>query len=76
MAADAEPVPGYSLDRAFGAVRILRRDAAEPPVRRWQEYAPVVVDDFTADLMRQVDAGGPAPPANAGIRFATGGERE
>ncbi len=76
VAADAEPVPGYSLDRAFGAVRILRRDAAEPPVRRWREYAPVVVDDFTADLMRQVDAGGPAPPANAGIRFATGGERE
>ena len=62
-------VPGYSLERDFGGVRVLRRDAAEPPVRRWQEHAPVIVDDLVQGIMRQVDAGAPAPPAGAGIRF-------
>ena len=62
-------VPGYSLEREFGAVRILRRDAGEPPVRRWREYAPVIVDDLVQRIMAQVAAAPPAPPANAGIRF-------
>ena len=63
-------VPGYSLERAFGGVRILRRDAGEPPVRRWREYSPVIADELVHGIMRQVDPGAPAPPANAGIRFA------
>ena len=66
-------VPGYSLERAFGRVRILRRDAGEPPVRRWQEYSPVIADELVHRIMRQVDADAPAPPANAGIRFADSG---
>ena len=63
-------VPGYSLERAFGDVRILRRDAGEPPVRRWLDYAPVIVDDLVHGIMRRVDAATPPPPAGAGIVFA------
>ena len=69
----AEPeltVPGYSLDRDFGGMRVLRRDATEPPVRQWQDHAPVIVDDLVQGIMREVDANAPTPPANAGIRFA------
>ena len=62
-------VPGYSLDREFDGVRILRRDAHQPPVRQWRTYAPVIVDDLVQRIMAQVAAEPPAPPANAGIRF-------
>ena len=67
-------VPGYSLEGAFGGVRILRRDADDTPVRRWQEYAPVIADQFVHGIMRQVDRDAAAPPANAGIRFAAPGQ--
>ena len=41
VAADPDlTVPGYSLQREFGAVRILRRDATQPPVRRWRGIRP------------------------------------
>ena len=63
-------VPGYSLERVFGDIRILRRDATEPPVRQWQEHTPVIVFDIVQRIMPQIDADAPAPPANAGIRFA------
>ena len=63
-------VPGYSLERGFGDVRILRRAAVEPPVRRWQEYAPVIVGDLVHRIMLRVDAEAPPPPAGAGIIFA------
>lgn len=67
-------VTGYSLEREFGGVRILRRDADEPPVRRWQEYAPVTADEFFHDIMRRIDPDAPAPPIDdAGIRFAPDG---
>ena len=62
-------VPGYSVEREFGAVRILRRDESEPPVRRWQAYAPVLVDELTERIMHRVDPHAPPAPANAGIRF-------
>ena len=63
-------VPGYSLERAFGGVRILRRDAGGMPVRRWREYSPVIADEFVHGIMQQVDGDAPEPPANAGIGFA------
>ena len=65
----AVPVLGYSVERTFGAVRILRRDADAPPVRRWREYAPVVVDHLNVAIMRWIDPQAPLPPTNAGIRF-------
>ena len=62
-------VPGYSLEREFGNVRILRRDATEPPVREWREYSPIIVFDVVRRAMRQIDSRAQAPPPNAGIRF-------
>ena len=62
-------VPGYSLERTFGSVRILRRDEPGPPIRRWQEYAPVLVDGLTARTLRRIDPLVPLPPGDAGIRF-------
>ena len=55
-------VPGYTVEREFGNVRILRRDAAEPPVRQWREHAPVIVFDLVWKTMQQIDADFPAPP--------------
>ena len=62
-------VRGYSPEWEFGGVRILRRDATQPPVRRWREYAPVIVQGFVLEAMRQLDADTPAGPADAGIQF-------
>ena len=62
-------VPGYTEERVFGNLRILRRDASEPPVRRWHACTPTVVDDFTAGIMRRIDPGFPSPPVNSGVRF-------
>ena len=64
-------VPGYTLERAFGAVRILRRDASEAPVRGWQAYAPILVGERIARIMRRIDPRAPFPPADAGILFET-----
>jgi hypothetical protein len=64
-------MPGYSLEREFGTVRILRRNATEPPVRQWREHAPVIVVDIVHRAMAEIDANAPARPPNAGIRFAT-----
>ena len=46
-------VSGYSVERTFGTVRILRRDVDAPPVRRWLEYAPVAGVRAGADLRHQ-----------------------
>jgi len=62
-------IPGYSLEQDLGGVRILRRDASEPPIRQWQDHAPVIVDDLVLRIMRRVDAAAPSPPADAGIRY-------
>ena len=61
-------MPGYSLDKEFGDLRILRRDAREPPVRRWVEYAPVLVAGNEFAVMRQIDPDALPPPES--FRFA------
>ena len=63
-------VPGYSLEREFGKVRILRRDENEPPVRPWIEHAPVILTNRTQRIMRRIDPDAPSQPADFGIRFA------
>ena len=65
----ALPVSGYSVERTFGAVRILRRNVDAPPVRRWQEYAPVLIHDINDTIMRRIDPQAPLPPANWNIRL-------
>ena len=62
--------PGYSLEREFGRVRILRRDRNEPAVRPWLDHAPVIVTNLDKRIMGRIDPGGPSPPADYGIRFA------
>ena len=71
MSADPNlTVPGYSLERDFRGLRILGRDATEPPVRQWRQYTPVIVFDIVQRIMPQIDADVATPPANAGIGFA------
>ena len=65
----ATSVPGYSLEKTFGTIRILRRDADEPAIRPWQEYAPTLTGGTFTKLMRKLYPDAPTPPPNAGIRF-------
>ena len=66
----ATSVPGYSVEKTFGNIRILRRDADEPAIRSWQEYAPTITGGTFTQLMRQLFPRAPTPPPNSGIRFA------
>ena len=61
--------PGFSLDRSFGEVRILRRDSNEDPIRLWEEYAPVMVGGDQYKTMKAVSTDAKPPPAVKGIRF-------
>ncbi len=68
----AEPttrLPGYSVERTFGDIRILRRDGGEAGVRRWREYTPTIDDGVFTAVMRRLYPEAPAPPPNSGIRF-------
>ena len=65
----ATSVPGYSVEKTFGTIRILRRDADEPTIRTWQEYAPTVAGGTFTKVVRQLYPDAPAPPPNSGIRF-------
>ena len=66
----ATSVPSYSVEKTFGTIRILRRDANEPTVRTWQEYAPTVAGGTFTKVLRRLYPDAPAPPPNSGIRFA------
>ena len=46
-------VPGYAVEKEFGDVRILRREDNEAPIRRWQNFAPVI-DVYGKKLMRRL----------------------
>ena len=63
-------VPGYSVEKTFGTIRILRRDADELAIRPWQGYAPTITDGILTKLMRKLYPDAPTPPTNSGIRFA------
>lgn len=65
-------VPGYSVEKTFGPIRILRRDAAEPAIRSWREYTPTIAGGPFTESVRQFYPKAPAPPPNSGIRFADG----
>lgn len=62
-------VTGYALARQFGPVRVLARDEADRAVRNWQEYAPIIADEFTAGIIRRFDPKAPSPPKGSDIRF-------
>ena len=62
-------VPGYSVEKAFGQLHILRRNNNDATVREWFSYTPIVVFDEYEDVVRQIDPAAPPPPPDAGIRF-------
>ena len=69
----ATSVPGYSVEKTFGTIRILRRDADELAIRRWQEYTPTIAvgtGSTITKFMRKLYPDAPTPPPNSGIRFA------
>ena len=70
LADPATSIPGYSIEKTFGTIRILRRDADEPAIRLWQEYAPTITDGTFTKLMHKLYPDAPTPPPNSGIRFA------
>ena len=72
----ATSIPGYSVERTFGPIRVLRRDARETRVRPWEEYVPTITGGVFTDLMRRLYPDAPAPPPNSGIRFADEGAEE
>ena len=72
----ATAVPGYSVERTFGPIRVLRRDAEDAPVRGWERYAPTVAGGVFTDLVRRLYPDAPAPPPNSGIRFVAGDAEE
>ena len=47
----ATSVPGYSVKKTFGTIRILRRDADGPAIRLWQEYAPTITGGTFSKVM-------------------------
>ena len=63
-------VPGYSVEKIFGPIRILRREANEPAIRLWQEYVPTITGGIFTKVMRKLYPSAPTPPSNLGIRFA------
>ena len=63
-------VPGYSVEKIFGPIRILRREANEPAIRLWQEYVPTITGGIFTKVMRKLYPDAPTPPSNLGIRFA------
>ena len=63
-------VPGYTLEREFGDIRIWRRVAHGPSVRRWRSHTPTVVGESMEQIVKQLDANAPTAPPNMGIRFA------
>ena len=66
----ATSVPGYSVEKTFDTIRILRRDADEPAIHRWQEYVPTITGGSFTKVMSQLYPDAPTPPPNSGIRFA------
>ena len=66
----ATSVPGYLVEKTFGTIRILRRDANEPAIRLWQEYTPTFKTGIFGDIARKLYPDTPTPPPNSGIRFA------
>ena len=69
-------VPGFSLKREFGNVRILRRDEDGPQIRLWENYNPVTVGNTVRKIMKRVDPDSPSPPAGKGIRFVVRNKQE
>ena len=65
----ATSISGYSVEKTFGAIRILRRDTDEPAIRKWQRYTPTFKTGIFGKTVHKLYPDAPTPPPNAGIRF-------
>ena len=45
----ANPIPDYTVEKQFGDIQIWCRDENDVPVRQWEVYNPIVVDEFGSD---------------------------
>ncbi len=63
-------LPGYSLERRFGNIRILSRAGSKSEIRKWETYNPIIVGDGLKIIIKHTDPDAPDPPANWGISFA------
>ena len=61
--------PGYSLERAFGPLRILRRNENDAPVRGWHSHAPIIVGEHDETAVNRADRGAPTPPIDMALSF-------
>lgn len=73
-------VPGYSLTKTFGRIRIFARDRNEQPVLRWRSHSPIIVYESERNVLPRIDPDSPVPPHHWGIRFtdplpAPGGQK-
>ena len=65
----ATSIPGYSVEKTFGTIQILSRDADEPAIRRWQEYAPTIKTGIFGETARKLYSDAPTPAAQFGYPF-------
>ena len=62
-------VPGYSVEREFGGMRVMRADDNAGDVRQWEALTPTSIDDPIWGVMKRIASNPPPPPRHAGIRF-------
>ena len=64
-------ISGYVVEKEFGAVRILRRERNEAPVRQWRSFTPTMTPgvEILQQLMQAASPSAPPPPPNNGISF-------
>ena len=63
--------PGYSLEKTFGTIRILRRDHDALPVREWQTYKLVKVAQDAGRTVRKAGIDDEPPAPDAGVHFTS-----
>ena len=64
-------IPGYTVEKNFGDIRIWCRDENDAPIRQWEVYNPIIAVGVVPQIMTRVDPNAPKPPPNMGIRFTT-----
>jgi len=64
-------IEGYTLDKQFGSVVILKRQNDQIPINTWTEYNPIItklhVD--TGEIVKSFDPNAPDAPGNFGIEI-------
>ena len=68
-------LPGYSVEKEFGNIRIWRREDGKVQTRQWRRYVPVIDSNY-AQVLRRLDPEAAAIPPDSGIQFADEGQPE